>query len=80
MARHEYCEPGKQGLTVKVYDNNIEKAIKIFKKKVMTDGILRDYRTRQSFERPGEVRRRKKAEAQRRWHKYLIQRKETEGF
>ena len=80
MPKHDMCEPGKGGLTVKVNNNNVEKAIKILKKKIMTDGVLREYRERQHYERPGEVRRRKRAEARRRHVRELDQRFKTEGY
>jgi len=80
MSKHDKSEPGKGGLSVKVYDNNVEKAIKILKKKVMTDGIIREYRDKQHYERPGEIRRRKRAEARRRHLRDLSQRMKTEGY
>lgn len=78
--KHENSEPGKGGLSVKVYDNNIEKAIKIFKKRVMTDGIIREYRDRQHYERPGEIRRRQRSEARRRHLRDVALRIKTEGY
>lgn len=70
-------EAGKGGMSVKVQDpadsRSFEKAMKIFKKKVMTEGILKEVKDRQSYERPGEKRRREKAEARRRHLKQLAQ-------
>lgn len=70
-------EAGKGGMSVKVQDptdsRSFEKAMKIFKKKVMTEGILKEVKDRQAYERPGEKRRREKAEARRRHLKQLAQ-------
>jgi len=71
MKKHEPVEAGKGGLSVRVDNNNIEKAIKILKKKVMNDGILKDLKKHQFYEKPSEKRRREKAEARRRHQKAL---------
>ena len=79
-SKHGTGEAGKNGLSVKVYNNNIDKAIKQFKKKVMADGLLKEIKNRMSYERPGEKRRRARAEARRRWLKTVEQRKQNEGY
>ena len=66
---HEKTEAGKGGLSVRVDNNNFEKALKIFKKKVMNDGILKDLKKHQAYEKPSEKRRRNAAEAVRRHRK-----------
>jgi len=63
---HDKSEPGKGGLSVRVDGDNIEKALRIFKKKVMNDGILKELKKKQFYEKPSEKRRRRKAEARRR--------------
>ena len=63
--RHSKCEAGKGGLSVRVDRDNIEKALRIFKKKVMNDGILKDLKKSQFYEKPSEKKRREKAEARR---------------
>ncbi len=63
---HDKCVAGKGGLSVRVDNNNIEKAIRIFKKKIMNDGLLKEIKKRQFYEKPSEKRRREKAEARRR--------------
>ena len=64
--KHDRCEPGKGGLSVRVDEDKFEKAIKIFKKKIMNDGILKELKARQAYEKPGDARRRKAAESHRR--------------
>ena len=54
---------GKRGLSVEVRNNNIESAIRTLGRKVKQEGLIRELRARQSYEKPSTVRRRKKAEA-----------------
>lgn len=56
----------KRGLMVEVRNNNVEKAIRLLNRKVKQEGIIREIRERQYYEKPSTVRRRKKAEAIRR--------------
>lgn len=60
---------GKRGLSVKVFNNNINGAITQLKRKVNTEGLNRELRKREHFETNTEKRRRKLAEAQIRWKK-----------
>jgi len=61
--------PRDEGLTVTVRDGNLEKAMRIFKKKVQKAGILKDAKEKRFFEKPSEKKQRKKKEAVRRWRK-----------
>lgn len=61
--------PRDEGLTVNVRDGNLEKAMRIFKKKVQKAGILKDAKEKRFFEKPSEKKQRKKKEAVRRWRK-----------
>lgn len=61
--------PRDEGLTVTVRDGNIEKAMRIFKKKVQKEGVLKELKMRKHFEKPSEKKQRKKKEAVRRWRK-----------
>lgn len=56
----------KRGLSVEVRNNNIDKAIRVLARKVKMEGIVRELRARQAYEKPSDKRRRKGAEAQRR--------------
>lgn len=53
-------------ITVKVYDNDIEKAMRILKKKIQNDGLFKRLKLKKSYEKPSEFRRRKMREALRR--------------
>lgn len=68
--KHRNSIPGKGGLSVEVKNEyDFERALKKFKKKVATDGMLKELRARQEFKRPGEVKRLRKLEAIRRQRK-----------
>jgi len=49
-----------QGLQVKVLNNNIEKALKIFKRKVKDSEIMLEMRKRSFYEKPSDKKRRKR--------------------
>ncbi|MBF0159098.1 MAG: 30S ribosomal protein S21 [Magnetococcales bacterium] len=58
-------------MRVEVYDNNVDQAIRVLKKKMNREGMFREMKKRKFFEKPSEKRRRKKAEAVRRLRKKL---------
>lgn len=53
-------------IAVKVYDNDLEKAMRILKKKIQNDGLFKRLKLKKSYEKPSEFRRRKQREAARR--------------
>jgi small subunit ribosomal protein S21 len=53
-------------IEVRVIDNDIEKAIRILKKKIQNDGLFKRLKLKKSYEKPSEHRRRKMREALRR--------------
>ena len=53
-------------IEVKVHDNDLEKAMRILKKKIQNDGLFKRLKMKKSYERPSEYRRRKQREALRR--------------
>jgi small subunit ribosomal protein S21 len=63
---------GKKGarylkdIEVRVIDNDIEKAMRILKKKIQNDGLFKRLKLKKSYEKPSEFRRRKQREALRR--------------
>jgi len=64
-------EEGPQGLRVTVYNNDIARALRKFKKKIQDDGILQELREREFFEKPSIKRKKAKAAARSRWLKQL---------
>ena len=63
--------PNKMGLMVEVRNNNVEKACRILSRKVKMEGIIKELRARQYYEKPSVKRRRKHAEAVRRSQKAI---------
>jgi len=56
-------------LQVVVRDNNVDQALKALKKKMQREGVFREMKLRNHFEKPSEKRAREKAEAVRRARK-----------
>lgn len=48
------------GLSVKVFNNNIEKALRKFKRKVKDSGIMVEMKRRTFYEKPSDKRRQKR--------------------
>jgi small subunit ribosomal protein S21 len=59
------------GKSVLVTDDNVERALRKFKKKVNESNILNELREREFYEKPTSLRKRRKASARNRWQKYL---------
>jgi small subunit ribosomal protein S21 len=55
-----------KAIEVKVFDNDLEKAMRILKKKIQNDGLFKRLKIKKSYEKPSEYRRRKEREALRR--------------
>ena len=53
-------------IEVIVRDNNVEKALRVLKKKLQKDGMFRELRLRQHFEKPSLKKQRKLKESLRR--------------
>jgi small subunit ribosomal protein S21 len=51
---------------ITVRDNDVEKALRVLKKKMQREGLFREMRRREHYEPPSEKRKRKRAEAIRR--------------
>ena len=59
----------KRGLAVEVRNGNVEGAIRLLGRKVKQEGLIREVRRRQYYEKPSIIRCRKEAEAKIRWRK-----------
>ena len=64
-----------QGLQVEVYDGQVEKALRILKKKVKESNLFLDLRKKAYYEKPSKLRREKKNLAILR-NKYNLQKEE----
>jgi small subunit ribosomal protein S21 len=58
-------------LCVIVTNDQVDKALRKFKKKVQESGLLQDLREREFYEKPTTARKRAKSSAKRRWQKKL---------
>ena len=56
-------------MEVSVRDNNVEQAIRVLKKKMQREGVFREVKLRNSYEKPSEKKAREKSEAIRRARK-----------
>ena len=53
-------------IEVRVMDNDLEKAMRILKKKIQNDGLFKRLKLKKNYEKPSECRRRKQRETIRR--------------
>jgi len=67
-------------LQVLVRDNNVDQALKALKKKMQREGIFREMKLRNYYEKPSERRVREKAEAVRRARKLARKKLQREGL
>jgi small subunit ribosomal protein S21 len=58
-------------LEIRVYDRDIEKAIRLLKRKMQHDGLFRELKNRRFYEKPSLKKKRKRREAQKRKMKNL---------
>ena len=66
-------------MQVLVRDNNVDQALKVLKKKMQREGLFREMKLHDHFEKPSEKRAREKAEAVRRARKLARKRAQREG-
>lgn len=65
-------------LNVKVFNNNVEKAIRVLKKKMLKEGIIRELKERRYYEKPSEKKLKENKENIRRWRKAQKRRMERD--
>lgn len=72
---------GRRGhaLTVVVDDRGIESALRLFKRLVLKEGLLKDIKRHAYFEKPGDRKRRKTREAIRRRRRQAIRTRQRFG-
>ena len=56
-------------ITIEVRNNNVEKAIRVLKKKLTKDGQMKELKRRQYYQKPSAIKREKKKENIRRYKK-----------
>ena len=67
-------------MQVSVRDNNVDQALRALKKKLQREGVFREMKLRQNYEKPSEKRAREKAEAIRRARKLARKKAQREGL
>lgn len=67
-------------MLVTVRDNDVDRAMRVLKKKLQREGVFREMKLRRHFEKPSEKRLREKSEAVRRIRKVMRRRLEREGY
>ena len=67
-------------MQVIVRDNNVDQALKVLKKKLQREGLFREMKLRDHYEKPSERRVREKAEAIRRARKLARKKLQREGL
>jgi small subunit ribosomal protein S21 len=82
QAAVKFPEPTAKGARVQVLvrDNNVDHALKALKKKMQLEGIFREMKLRDHYEKPSEKKVREKAEAIRRARKLARKRLQREGL
>jgi small subunit ribosomal protein S21 len=60
-----------KGRKVIVQDDNFEKALRKFKKKIAESGLLLELQKRQCYTKPSVQRKLERSQAEKRWQKYL---------
>ena len=66
-------------MQVVVRDNNVDQALRALKKKLQREGVFREMKLRNYYEKPSERKARQKAEAVRRARKLARKRAQREG-
>ena len=67
-------------LQVMVRDNNVDQALRVLKKKMQREGVFREMKLRQHYEKPSVKRARERAEAIRRARKLARKKAQREGL
>ena len=67
-------------MQVQVRDNNVDQALRALKKKLQREGVFREMKLRQHYEKPSIKRAREKAEAVRRARKLARKKAQREGM
>ena len=67
-------------ITVQVRQGNLEQAMRVLKKKVQREGIIKDFRAKSFFEKPSAKKRRKKKEGIANWKKKQKKLKAQRGY
>tara|TARA_B100000212_G_scaffold189527_1_gene142893 strand:+ start:286 stop:492 length:207 start_codon:yes stop_codon:yes gene_type:complete len=67
-------------VTVTVKNGNVDRAMRTLKKKLQKEGLLKELKQRQFFEKPSAKKARKKAEGVKRYQRNLKKKMERLGY
>ncbi len=67
-------------ITVQVRNGNLEKAMRVLKKKVQKEGILKELKERQFYQKPSEKRREKVKQGIKNYKKKMAKLERMRGF
>ena len=67
-------------MQVVVKNGNVERAMRTLKKKIQKEGLLRELKQKQYFEKPSAKRKRKRAEGIKRYQRNLKKKMERLGY
>ena len=67
-------------INVTVRNNNLEQAMRVLKRKVQKEGIIKELRERQFYKKPSEIRQEKIKQARKNWLKKQKKLEKIRGF
>ena len=67
-------------INVTVRNGNLEQAMRVLKRKVQKEGLVKELRERQFYKKPSEIKQEKKKEAIKNWKKKQKKLERTRGF
>ena len=56
-------------MEIKVYNNDIDRALKVLKRQLQKEGLFKELRKRSFYEKPSDKKKRKEKEARKKWNK-----------
>tara|TARA_B100001094_G_C18138855_1_gene776694 strand:- start:3 stop:254 length:252 start_codon:yes stop_codon:yes gene_type:complete len=67
----------RRGLYVEVRNNDVSRALRRLKKLMNSEGMVKDMRKKEFYEKPSAIKKREKAQARKRWLKEQEKNKEN---
>ena len=67
-------------INVTVRNGNLEQAMRVLKRKVQKEGIVKELRERQFYKKPSEIKQEKKKQARKNWLKKQKKLERIRGF
>ena len=75
--RNQFDTGQKRGLYVEVRNNDVGRALRKLKKLCNNEGMVKDMRKNEFYEKPSVIKKREKAQARKRWLKTVEKNKEN---